>query len=161
MSVLYTYMSDLSNNNTNWIHEIGENLIESMEITIDGISIYKPKSQMLKDLEAEGYQLNVDGFCYVGKTKNWEEMIGSNKIIKSIGILHNYCCKEDYFEIYYVPLNKITNELEILLLNYTNDSIDIMENNPFYDLLRICDKCEQGNVNTYNNCDYKLYSQDC
>ena len=81
--------------------------------------------------------------------------------VKLIGVRHNYCCEEDYFEIYYVSSNIITNELEILLLDHTNNMIDIMEMNPFYDLLRMSDKQEQCNKNTYDKCDYKLYSQDC
>lgn len=40
----------------------------------------QPKSQMHKDLEAEGYILQPEGFYYVGKPKPLEEMIGTNKI---------------------------------------------------------------------------------
>jgi hypothetical protein len=39
-----------------------------------------PKSQMLKDLDAEGYILQPEGAYYVGKPKSLEEMIGTNKL---------------------------------------------------------------------------------
>ena len=54
------------------------------------------------------------------------------------------------------------NELEILLFEYTNNKeSDIMIDNPFYDLLKNNLKHEEGNKNKYENCEFKLYSQDC
>lgn len=83
------------------------------------------------------------------------------KIIK-IGIRHNYCCKEDFFEIYYIFEKNIDDRMKHLLMEYTNNyDLDIMLDNPFYDLLKNNIKYEEGNENDYNCCDYKLYSQDC
>lgn len=84
-----------------------------------------------------------------------------NNIIK-IGICHNYCCKENFYEIYYLVKNNISNEQEILLLEYTNNNeLDIMIDNPFYNLLKNHINYEEGNKNEYEKCKYKLYSQDC
>lgn len=88
-------------------------------------------------------------------------MSENNDLIK-IGICHNYCCKENFYEIYYISKNNISNELEILLFDYTdNEELDIMIENPFSDLLKNNVKYEKGNKNKYENCEYKLYSQDC
>lgn len=51
-----------------------------IKIHIGGIPLEQPKSQMLKNLEAEGYILRPEGAYYVGKPKPLEEMIGTNKI---------------------------------------------------------------------------------
>jgi hypothetical protein len=55
-------------------------------------------------------------------------MFENNNIIK-IGICHNYCCKENWYEIYYISKNNV--------------------------------KYKEGNKNKYENCEFKLYSQDC
>ena len=36
-------------------------------------------------------------------------MSENNNIIK-IGICHNYCCKENLYEIYYILKNNVSNE---------------------------------------------------
>ena len=83
-------------------------------------------------------------------------------VVKKIGICHNYCCKKNWYEIYYILKNNVSNELEILLFEYTNNKeLDIMMDNPFYDLLKNNLKFEEGNENKYENCKFKLYSQDC
>jgi hypothetical protein len=88
-------------------------------------------------------------------------MSENNNIIK-IGICHNYCCKKNWYEIYYILTNNVSNELEILLFEYTNNKeSDIMIDNPFYDLLKNNLKYKEGNKNEYENCKFKLYSQDC
>ena len=69
-----------SSDNIYWTKTIGNNLIKDVQIHIGGIPLELPKSQMLKDLEAEGYILQPEGFYYVGKPTPLEEMIGTNKI---------------------------------------------------------------------------------
>jgi hypothetical protein len=88
--------------------------------------------------------------------------MSENYNIIKIGICHNYCCKKNWYEIYYILKNNVSNELEILLFEYTNNKeLDIMMDNPFYDLLKNNLKYEEGNENKYENCKFKLYSQDC
>ena len=87
----------------------------------------------------------------------------NNNIIK-IGVLHNYCCKDNYYQIYHIMENTITNELKILLEKYDNvrdDTTDLMIDNVFYDLFKNNIFEIGGDINMYNLCDYKLYSQDC
>jgi len=84
-----------------------------------------------------------------------------NTLIK-IGICHHYCCKREYFTFYNVPEKNITAELNALLQEYTNKQIDIMDDNPFYNLIKnyfYCG-CNFGHK-IYDNCKYQLYSQDC
>ena len=63
--------------NIHWTQVIGNNLIKEIQINIGGTLLEKPKSQMLKDLETEGYILQPEGFYYVGMTKSLEKMIGT------------------------------------------------------------------------------------
>lgn len=62
--------------------------------------------------------------------------MSENNIIK-IGICHNYCCRENFYEIYYLSKNNISVDMEILLFEYANNiEYDIMIDNPFYIVIK-------------------------
>jgi len=104
----------------------------------------------------------------MGFKNDYENMIGSIEMeYVNIGIVNYYCCEESYYEIFKVPLNKITDETHILLNKYTNefnnDEYDIYHENPFWELLYGTNNKElfKNTLDDYNKCTYKLTRTNC
>ena len=107
-----------------------------------------------------------DELCY--NCSILQELNGFNNMlvddIVSVGIM--YCHYYELVGYQFININKkyITYEIEQLLIQYTEEGIDISCENPFYELFsnyddEITDK--RSDADKYEKCKYRLYSNDC